>query len=447
MHQVHHAERTHEGQGHGDPGDECRRRIAQEDEDDGHDQHDRERQLQLHIVDGRADGHCPVGHGRDHKTCGQSVLDQAGLGEAVAALAVGVRQELLDPVHHGDDVGAGLALDVQDHRRRSEGLAVLATARECGQLGILGGPHDLGDIAEADRRAVPVGDDELLVVAGAAQLIIGVDRIGPGRSLDGPLGAVDIGCGNGRTQGLEAKTVGGQSLRIGLHADGGTLPAGYGDEPDPRQLADARGEAGVRQILDVGRRQHVRRQGQSQHRSVRRIDLGVDRRGRQVGRQEVARRVDRRLHLLLGHVEGQIEPELQRDHRRAVRTDRRHALQARHLSQLPLQRRGHRGGHHLWRRARIEGLHLDGRVIDLGQGRERQELEADHARQEDRHHQQGGGDGPLDEQTRRAETERTAGAVRRLRIGHGRDPPPWSPPLCPPPPAAIFARISASFAF
>ncbi len=33
------------------------------------------------------------------------------------------------------------------------------------------------------------------------------------------------------------------------------------------------------------------------------IDLGIDRRRRQVGRQQVAGRVDRRLHLLLGDIQ------------------------------------------------------------------------------------------------------------------------------------------------
>ena len=42
-----------------------------------------------------------------------------------------------------------------------------------------------------------------------------------------------------------------------------------------------------------------------------------------------------------------------------------------------LQRRGDRGGHHVRAGAGIEGLHLDGRVVDLGQRRERQEAVGD----------------------------------------------------------------------
>ena len=59
-----------------------------------------------------------------------------------------------------------------------------------------------------------------------------------------------------------------------------------------------------------------------QDRRVGRIDLGVDRRRRQVGRQQVAGGIDRRLHLLLGDIERQVEGELQRDDRRAGRAGR-----------------------------------------------------------------------------------------------------------------------------
>ena len=41
------------------------------------------------------------------------------------------------------------------------------------------------------------------------------------------------------------------------------------------------------------------------------------------------------------------------------------------LAEVAFQRRGDRGRHHLRARARVGGLHLDGRVVDLGQGRQR----------------------------------------------------------------------------
>ena len=67
------------------------------------------------------------------------------------------------------------------------------------------------------------------------------------------------------------------------------------------------------------------------------------------------------------------------------------------MAELPLQRRGDRGGHHLRAGAGIEGLHLDGRIIDRGQGGQRQEAESRESGQHDRHHQQRRGDRTPDE--------------------------------------------------
>ena len=406
-------------------------------------------------MDRGADGHRAVGHGRDDQARGQAVLDQAGLGPAVLGLAVGVRQQGLDPVHHGDDIGAGLALDVQDHRRGGVGLAVARGPGQRAQLAVLGPGNDLGHAAQPDRRAVAIGHHQLLVVHRARQLVIGVDGIGPGRPVHRALGPVHIGRGDGRAQGVEAEAVARQGLGIGLDAHGRALSAADGDEAHARHLADAGGQPVVGQILHLRRGQRVRGQGQRHHRRVGRIDLGIGGRRRQVRGQQIARGIDGRLHLLFGHVQGQVEAELQGDDRRAVGADGGHPLQAGHLAQLPLQRRGDGGGHHLRRGPRIEGLHLDGGIIHLRQGRQGQELEADHPGQEDRQHQEGRGDRPLDEQRGRAEPAQRAAALpprcRSLRRGTGRlgrrthrcgPPPPWPPPCI-----AIRARISISLAF
>ena len=50
------------------------------------------------------------------------------------------------------------------------------------------------------------------------------------------------------------------------------------------------------------------------------------------------------LDVLLGDVDIEVERELQCDHRTAGRTTGRHLVQAGHLPELPLERRGHRGG-------------------------------------------------------------------------------------------------------
>ena len=75
------------------------------------------------------------------------------------------------------------------------------------------------------------------------------------------------------------------------------------------------------------------------------------------------------LHFLLGDVDIQIESELQRDDGAACRTGRGHLLQAGHLAELALERRGDGGCHDVGAGAGIERDDLDGRVIDLGQRR------------------------------------------------------------------------------
>ncbi len=114
-------------------------------------------------------------------------------------------------------------------------------------------------------------------------------------------------------------------------------------------------------------RHGVRGHGQRQDRRIRRIHLAVDRRSRQVGRQKRLRAVDGGLHFLLGHVDVLFQRELQRNHRCAERTARRHLVQAGQLSKLPLQRRGDRRGRDVRAGARIKRHDLDGWVIHLRQ--------------------------------------------------------------------------------
>ncbi len=86
-----------------------------------------------------------------------------------------LRQQLLDAVDDLDDVGAGLALDVDDERRRR--------VHPGGELVVLGADLDRRDVAQPDRRAVAIGDDGVEIIVGVADLVVGVDRdrIAPAR--------------------------------------------------------------------------------------------------------------------------------------------------------------------------------------------------------------------------------------------------------------------------
>ena len=68
------------------------------------------------------------------------------------------------------------------------------------------------------------------------------------------------------------------------------------------------------------------------------------------------------------------EIELQGDDRGARGARGGHLGEARNLAELHLERRGHGGRHHLGARAGVEGLHLDGRIVDVRERGDRQEL-------------------------------------------------------------------------
>ena len=133
------------------------------------------------------------------------------------------------------------------------------------------------------------------------------------------------------------------------------------------------------------------------NRRVGGIHFAVDRRVGQVGRQEGAAGIDGRLHLLFGDVNVLIEIKLQNDQRRAERAGRGHLLQARHLAELPLERRGHRRDDDAGSGARIESEHLNGGVVHLGEGGDRQLPIGHQAGEHDARHQERSGDRPENE--------------------------------------------------
>ena len=190
-----------------------------------------------------------------------------------------------------------------------------------------------------------------------------------------------------------------------MDADRGPLSARDRDQSDAGELRQLWHEAGFDDVFDFRQLHRVRSDAKRQNRRVGRIDLGVNRRRRQVGGQKIAGGVDRLLDLLFSDVEADIEAEPQGDDRGAGGALRHHLAQARHLAELPLERRRHRRSHHLRARAWIKGLDLDRRIVDLGQGRERQEPKRQHADEQNRDHQETGRDRTIDED---------AGGVHRL---------------------------------
>ena len=304
-----------------------------------------------------------------------------------------LRQQLLDAVDHLDDVGSGLALDVQD-----DGGALVGPG---GQLHVFRAVDHLGHVAQPDRGAVAVGDDQILVILHRLELVVGVDRRGARGAVETALGLVDVGVADGGPDVIQGQPGGGEGAGIRLHAHRGALAAADAHQSHARNLRQFLREPGVDQVLDLGQRDRRGGDAQGDDGRVGRVDLVVDRRGREVGRQEIGGRVDRRLHLLLRHVERQVEAEGQRDHRGPARAGRGHAAEARHLAELAFERRGDRRGDHLRTGAGIQRDDLDRRVINLRQRRNGQHAVGEGARQQDGDHEQRGRD--------RTENERSGG--------------------------------------
>src|SRR6185437_13535088 len=238
-------------------------------------------------------------------------------------------------------------------------------------------------VREADGVAVLVGDDDALVGIRALDLVVGVDGPGTRRAVQRALGRVDVGVGDGGAQVIDVEPVGGKRAHVGNDAHRGPLAAADAHQAHALDLRDLLRHARVGEVLELRQRQSLRDDPEGEDRRIRRIYLGVDRRSGQVGRQQVTGGVDGRLHLLLGDVEAQRQAELQRDYRGATRAGRGHLVEAGHLPELHLERCRHGRGHDLRARARIEGLDLDGRIVDLGQRRQRQEAVGDDTGEQD----------------------------------------------------------------
>ena len=367
--QVHHAEGADDGERDGDRGDDGGGEVAEEEEDDHDHQGDGEHELKFDVQHGGADGIGAVGKDPD--------LDSGG----EAGLQLG--QEFLDAVDDGDDVGAGLALDVDDDR----GLAV----HPGGLLGVFGGVDDGGYIGGADCGAVAIGDYHGLVIAAGNKLVVGADGVRLAGAVESSLGLVHVGRRQCGAQVFEAEVVGGKLGGVGLDAHGGLLAAGDGDQSDAGDLGDLLGEVGVGGVLDLVQGQRVGVERQRHDGRVGWVHLAVDGWIGQICWQKAVGGVDGGLDFLLGHIDVLVEVEFEGYDRAAAGADRGHLLESRHLAELALQRRGDRGGHHLRAATGVEGEHLDDGVVDLGQGRDGQLLVAHKSGQEDGRHQQRGG--------------------------------------------------------
>src|SRR5664280_1914669 len=287
---VHRGERAHEGERNRDARDDRGRDAPQEQEDDHDDESDHEHQLELDVLDRRADRRGAVRQDREVDRGRQAALE--------------LREERLDAVDDRDYVRARLPLDVQDHGRRLVHPGCL--------LHVFGTVDDRRHVGEMNGRAVLVGDDERAVVGALEELVVRADRVRLRGPVEAPLRLVDVRLRESRPNVLHREAVGGQSRGVHLNTDRRLLAAADRHEAYSRKLRDLLGEARVGDVLHLRERQRLRREGERENRGVGRVRLAVDRRVRQVDGEKRPRGVDRGLYLLLGDVDVELERELER---------------------------------------------------------------------------------------------------------------------------------------
>src|ERR1700730_583979 len=209
--QVHDAKGRDQRQRDRDAGYDRRPEIAQKEKDHEYDEADRDRERQLHVVN----------RGFDRLS---SIADD---GELDARRQQGGqrRQTLLYAPDGLDDVEPGLLVNIDDDRPlvlQPSGLFDVFRPIDCG-----------ADVEDADRRAILVRCDKVLVGVGIEYLVGGIED-------DGAIGAVESALGPIHSRGAEdyadvfqAQTRLGNLVRIDQHADRRLLLAVEIDQPNP----------------------------------------------------------------------------------------------------------------------------------------------------------------------------------------------------------------------
>ena len=377
--QIHHAEGSDQRQRHSDARDDRGGDVAQKQKRHEHHQQHGKDQLVLHGAHGGADALRAVGeHGHVHRG-----------GQTRGKLW----QQRLHPIDHLDDVGAGLALHVDQDGRQ--------LVRPRGEPTVLGGIFNAGDVTEPQRSAIAPGDDEIAVFLDGTELVVRVHEDRAHGTIKTSLRPVDAGGADSGAHVREAEAARREFAGIDLHAHGGTLAAGETHHADAGNLREFLRDARIDQVVHLRQRQAAGRHRESENRRIGGIHLPVNRRRRQIVRQEIARGIDGCLHFLLRNAHGDFERKLEGDHRRAAGTHRRQLVDARYLAETSLKRGGDGTRRHGRTRARVERENLNRGKFHLRQRRDGQEPIREHAGKQQRDHQEAG--------RHRTENERTRG--------------------------------------
>ena len=185
-----------------------------------------------------------------------------------------MRQQGIDTRHGIDDVGARLFVDQQE----DPVVAILPGSK----LRILGPVDRDANIAYAHRRAVLVGDDDVVPGGGFEELIVVVDRETVSRAVDRAFGRIDRRRRDYTCQIFELNTERRNLCRIHLYAHRGFLLSADRYLRDPGQSGDLLRDDVLGVVVHRGEGQDIRMHRQNEDRRVSRVHLAVGRRRRQV---------------------------------------------------------------------------------------------------------------------------------------------------------------------
>ena len=121
-----------------------------------------------------------------------------------------LRQNLLDGVDDGDGVSAGLALDVENDGRRDRAAMPIRMPIQAPCLVFSTPFTTLATSFTKTGAPLRVGDNDIFILVGRADLIVGVDLIVLARPVEVALGGVDAGLGQRRAHILHVQAVGGK---------------------------------------------------------------------------------------------------------------------------------------------------------------------------------------------------------------------------------------------
>jgi hypothetical protein len=291
-----------------------------------------------------------------------------------------LRQGGLDAIDGLDHIRARQFIHRQQDRLLAIGKGRKASVFRC--------VYGAADVADAHRSAILIGNDDVVPRCRLEHLAVVVNRESAGSAVDRSLRADGRCIDDHAAEILAREADGGQLYRVDLDAHRRFLLAANVDLGDAGDLAEMLHQDIFGVIVDLGHRHQVGGQGEDKNRRVRRVDLAIGRRRRQVLRQLSACRFDRRLNVLCRAIDVPGQLELNRDRAVAKDAARRHLGDARDLTELALQRLRDRSGHDLGTGSGELSRHLDRREIDLRQRRHRKQRIGRRADEQNSGHQQ-----------------------------------------------------------